>query len=58
MRYIRRDVNDHFKRQERDHEISQDDLHRAEAEVQKITDAHIAEVDEMLKRKEAEIMEV
>lgn len=58
VRNIRRDVNDHFKRQERDHEISQDDLHRAEAEVQKITDAHIAEVDEMLKRKEAEIMEV
>jgi len=58
VRNIRRDANDHFKRQERDHEISQDDLRRIEAEIQKTTDAHIAEVDEMLKRKEAEIMEV
>jgi len=58
IRNIRRDVNDFFKRQEKDHEISQDELHRLEAEVQKATDAHIAEIDEMLKRKEAEIMEV
>jgi ribosome recycling factor len=58
VRKIRRDVNDFFKRQEKDHEISQDDLHRFEAEVQKATDAHIAEIDDMLRRKEAEIMEV
>ena len=58
VRNIRRDANDHFKRQERDHEISQDDMHRHETEVQKATDAHISEIDEMLKRKEAEIMEV
>lgn len=58
VRNIRRDINDHLKRQEKDHEISQDDLHRLEAETQKTTDAHIAEIDEMLKRKESEIMEV
>jgi ribosome recycling factor len=58
VRNIRRDANDHFKRQEKDHEISEDELRRLEAEVQKATDAHIAEVDELLKRKEAEIMEV
>lgn len=58
VRNIRRDANDQFKRQEKEHEISQDDLHRLEAEIQKTTDAHIAEIDEMLKRKEAEIMEV
>lgn len=58
VRNIRRDANDHFKRQEKEHEISQDDLHRLEAEVQKATDAHIGEIDDMLKRKEAEIMEV
>lgn len=58
IRNIRRDVNDFFKRQEKEHEISQDELHRLEAEVQKATDAHIAEIDDMLKRKEAEIMEV
>lgn len=58
VRNIRRDANESFKRQEKDHEISEDDLRRLEAEVQKATDAHIAEIDEMLKRKEAEIMEV
>ncbi len=58
VRNIRRDINDFFKHQERDSEISQDELYRLEAEVQKLTDAHIAEIDEMLKRKEQEIMEV
>ncbi len=58
IRNIRRDANDHFKRQEKDHEISQDELYHLESEIQKTTDAHIAEVDEMVKRKEAEIMEV
>jgi ribosome recycling factor len=58
VRNIRRDANDHFKRQEREHEISQDEMHRLEADIQKATDAHIAEIDEVLKRKEAEIMEV
>lgn len=58
IRNIRRDTNDFFKHQEKDHDISQDDLHRLEAEVQKMTDAHISEIDDMLKRKEQEIMEV
>lgn len=58
VRNIRRDINDHLKRQEKDGEISQDDLRRLEAEVQKETDAHIKEIDELLKRKEQEIMEV
>jgi ribosome recycling factor len=58
IRNIRRDANDHFKHQEKDHEISQDEMHRLEAEIQKATDTHIAEVDELLRRKEAEIMEV
>ena len=42
----------------RTREISEDDLRRAEAEIQKLTDAHVTEIDEVLKRKEAEIMEV
>ena len=58
VRNIRRDTNDFFKHKEKEHEISQDDLHRIEADVQKATDAAIAEIDEMLKRKELEIMEV
>ncbi len=58
VRNIRRDVNDHLKRQEKDAEMSQDDLRRMEAEVQKATDSHIKDIDELLKRKEQEIMEV
>jgi len=58
VRNIRRDSNERLKRAEKDAEISQDDLHRAEAEIQKLTDAHVHEIDEALKRKEAEIMEV
>ncbi len=58
VRNIRRDSNDRLKKAERDGEISQDDLHRAEAEIQKVTDAHITNVDEALKLKEQEIMEV
>ncbi len=58
VRNIRRDANDRMKRAEKDAEISQDELHRAETEVQKITDLHIKEIDEAVKRKEAEIMEV
>ncbi len=57
-RNIRRDANDKLKRSEKEGEISQDDLHRAEAEVQKLTDRHVVDIDEALKRKEAEIMEV
>jgi len=58
VRNIRRDSNERLKRAEKEAEISQDDLHRAEVETQKLTDAHIREIDEALKRKEAEIMEV
>lgn len=58
VRNIRRDVNDHLKRQQKEGEISEDEQRRQEAESQKITDAHIAKIDDMVKRKEAEIMEV
>jgi len=58
VRNIRREANDKLKRAEKDHEISQDELHRAEKEVQDLTDSHIAKIDEALERKEAEIMEV
>ncbi len=58
VRNIRRDANDKLKKAERDGEISKDELHRTENEIQKVTDAHIALIDEAFKRKEAEIMEV
>lgn len=58
VRNIRRDANERLKRLEKDAEISEDDLRRAEVEVQKLTDGHIKDIDETLKRKEDEIMEV
>ncbi len=57
-RNVRREANEKLKTSEKEHEISQDDLRRAEAEVQKLTDAHIKEIDAALGRKEEEIMEV
>jgi ribosome recycling factor len=58
VRNIRRDANDRYKKAEKNHEIGQDDMHRAEEDIQKLTDTHIEEIDEMLEHKEAEIMEV
>jgi ribosome recycling factor len=58
VRNIRRDSNEKLKKMEKSHEISQDDLHRAEDEIQKLTDSHTSAIDEALKRKEEEIMEV
>jgi ribosome recycling factor len=58
IRNVRRDVNDHLKKVLKSHEISEDDEKRSTAEVQKLTDQHIALIDDILKKKEAEIMEV
>jgi ribosome recycling factor len=58
VRNVRRDVNDHLKKQMKDHAISEDDEKHALAEVQKLTDKHIEAIDDFLKKKEAEIMAV
>jgi ribosome recycling factor len=58
VRNIRRDANDDLKKAEKDGAISQDELKRMEAEVQKLTDEAIKRVDEALKSKEQEIMHV
>ena len=58
VRNVRRDANDHLKRMEKDGTLSKDDLARHEAEVQKITDRIIHEIDAMRAAKEAEILEV
>lgn len=58
IRNIRRDGNSRLERLRKDGEISEDEMHRAETEMQKLTDTHVAQVDEALKRKEAEVMEV
>lgn len=58
VRNIRRDANDHLKREEKDKKISEDQLKDAEDRIQKLTDEHVHNVDELLKHKEKEIMEV
>ena len=58
VRNVRRDSNEHVKKLLKDHEISEDDEKLALGEIQKLTDGHIAKIDETLKKKEAEIMEV
>jgi len=58
IRNVRRDVNDHLKKELKDHSLSEDDERHALAEVQKLTDQHIEEINSALKKKEAEIMEV
>jgi ribosome recycling factor len=58
IRNVRRDVNDHLKKLLKDHEISEDDEKQALSEVQKLTDQHIEELNAVLKKKEAEILEV
>lgn len=58
VRNIRRDANEHLKGEEKHHEMSQDDLKRAEAKTQKLTDQYCGEIDVMVATKEKEIMEV
>jgi ribosome recycling factor len=58
IRNVRRDAIHHMKESEKNGEVSWDDLHRAEERVQKLTDEHVKQIDELLKHKEAEITEV
>ena len=58
VRHVRRDAMDLIKKLEKDHAISKDDHDRHSAEVQKATDAGIAEIDHMLAAKEKEILTV
>ena len=56
MRNVRRDVVHHLK--ELRERVGNDDERRAEERVQKLTDEHTKTIDDLLKHKEAEIMEV
>ena len=58
VRNVRRDVIHHLKELSHDGEVGDDDERRAEERVQKLTDEHTHKIDDLLKRKEAEIMEV
>ena len=58
VRNVRRDVIHQLKELANEGGVGSDEEHRAEDRVQKLTDEHVHEIDELLKRKEAEIMEV
>ncbi len=58
VRNLRRDANEHVKKLVKDKLASEDDQKRSEAEIQKLTDRHIAEIDQLVTSKEHEIMAV
>jgi ribosome recycling factor len=58
VRNVRRDAIHHLKELVDNGEVGADEEHRAEERVQKVTDEHVKQIDELLKHKEAEIMEV
>ena len=58
IRNVRRDVMHHLKTLVDNGDVGSDEEHRAEDRVQKLTDEHIKRIDELLKKKEAEILEV
>jgi len=58
VRHVRRDGLDHLKKLQKDGRVSEDEIKRHETDVQKATDAMIADIDKSLSQKEKEIMSV
>jgi ribosome recycling factor len=58
VRNIRRDANEHLKKLLKEHAVAEDDERHAEADVQKLTDRYIAEIDKVLAVKEADLMAI
>ena len=58
VRNLRRDANESVKKLVKDKTASEDDQKRSEADIQKVTDRHIVEIDKLIVAKEAEIMAV
>ncbi len=58
LRNERREANEAIKKMEKTSEISEDDAKKAQDEVQKLTDAHTKTIDELIEKKEKDIMEV
>lgn len=57
VRNLRREANDELKKAEKTGDLSEDDLKKAETDIQKLTDSFILKIDELFKAKEKEIME-
>lgn len=58
IRNIRRDANTHLKDLLKDKDITEDEEHRAEDSIQKLTDDHVHQVDDLVKAKEEELLEI
>jgi ribosome recycling factor len=58
IRHARQEANKELKRKQGAHEVSEDDAHKQMDEVQKLTDNFIHRIDELVKAKEVEVMEV
>jgi ribosome recycling factor len=58
VRQARKDANDEIKKNQKDSGLSEDDARREQDETQKLTDRYIHQIEELLKHKEAEVLEV
>ncbi len=58
VRTVRRECNDELKKLEREHKVSEDDSKKSQAEIQKLHDRYIALLDDLMHKKQAEVMEV
>ena len=58
VRNVRRDARKHLEASEKDGDISQDDLERAEKELEKVTHEHVERIDKAFGRKESELLEI
>ncbi len=58
IRAFRRDGNDELKKLQKDSKLTEDELRKAETEIQKLTDQYVQKIDDVLKKKESEILEV
>jgi ribosome recycling factor len=58
IRNVRRHAKDAFDKMVKNSEVGEDDARRAERELQELTDTYVAKIDELLKHKEAELLEV
>ena len=58
IRNVRRHAKDALDKMAKNSEAGEDDVHRAERELQDVTDTYVAKIDELLKHKEAELLEI
>ena len=56
VRQVRRDANERLKKLLKDHKISEDDERKGLDEVQKLTDSHVKQIDDLQKKKDAELL--